>query len=72
MGASIATARASTAPADQVGQAGEDESVTNVQHAGVDEGGIVKVHGNHLVVLAARSSVHHRYRRWSAKTHLCA
>jgi hypothetical protein len=29
----------------------QDESVTNVQHAGVDEGGIVKVHGNHLVVL---------------------
>jgi Beta propeller domain len=29
----------------------KDESVTNVQHAGVDEGGIVKVHGNHLVVL---------------------
>jgi hypothetical protein len=27
------------------------DSVTNVQHAGVDEGGIVKVHGNHLVVL---------------------
>jgi hypothetical protein len=27
------------------------ESVTNTQHAGVDEGGIVKVHGNHLVVL---------------------
>jgi len=27
------------------------ESVTNVQHAGVDEGGIVKVHGNHLVML---------------------
>ncbi|HEU4836927.1 MAG TPA: beta-propeller domain-containing protein [Pyrinomonadaceae bacterium] len=27
------------------------ESVTNVQHVGVDEGGIVKVHGNHLVVL---------------------
>ncbi|MFZ0063786.1 MAG: beta-propeller domain-containing protein [Pyrinomonadaceae bacterium] len=27
------------------------ESVTNVQHAGVDEGGIVKVHGNYLVVL---------------------
>ena len=27
------------------------ESVTNVQHAGVDEGGIVKVHGNHLVIL---------------------
>lgn len=28
-----------------------EESVTNVQHAGVDEGGIVKLHGNHLVVL---------------------
>lgn len=27
------------------------ESVTNVQHAGVDEGGIVKLHGKHLVVL---------------------
>jgi hypothetical protein len=31
--------------------AGNAESVTNVQHAGVDEGGIVKVHGNHLVML---------------------
>lgn len=31
--------------------AAADESVTNVQHAGVDEGGIVKVHGDHLVVL---------------------
>ena len=29
----------------------DGESVTNVQHAGVDEGGIVKVHGDHLVVL---------------------
>jgi len=29
----------------------EAESVTNTQHAGVDEGGIVKVHGNNLVVL---------------------
>lgn len=27
------------------------ENVTNIQHAGVDEGGIVKVHGNHLVIL---------------------
>jgi hypothetical protein len=27
------------------------DSVTNVQHAGVDEGGIVKLHGEHLVVL---------------------
>jgi hypothetical protein len=31
--------------------ADEKESVTNTQHAGVDEGGIVKVHGDHLVVL---------------------
>jgi hypothetical protein len=30
---------------------GKDDSVTNAQHAGVDEGGIVKVHGDHLVVL---------------------
>jgi hypothetical protein len=29
----------------------EVESVTNVQQAGVDEGGIVKLHGDHLVVL---------------------
>jgi Beta propeller domain len=27
------------------------ESLTNVQHAGVDEGGIVKLHNDHLVVL---------------------
>ncbi len=31
--------------------ADKEESITNVQHAGVDEGGIVKVHGNYLVVL---------------------
>jgi hypothetical protein len=30
---------------------GGRESVTHTQHAGVDEGGIVKVHGDHLVVL---------------------
>jgi hypothetical protein len=29
----------------------KEESVTNTQHAGVDEGGIVKVHGEHLVIL---------------------
>jgi len=29
----------------------DKDSVTNVQHAGVDEGGIVKVHGDYLVVL---------------------
>jgi hypothetical protein len=31
--------------------ADKDDSVTNTQHAGVDEGGIVKLHGDHLVVL---------------------
>lgn len=31
--------------------AGEPDSVTNTQHAGVDEGDIVKVHGDHLVIL---------------------
>jgi len=31
--------------------AGDDESITNTQEAGVDEGGIVKTHGQHLVVL---------------------
>ncbi|MGB2751015.1 MAG: beta-propeller domain-containing protein [Pyrinomonadaceae bacterium] len=30
---------------------GKEESITNNQHAGVDEGGIVKVHGDHLVIL---------------------
>lgn len=29
----------------------QEESITNTQHKGVDEGGIVKLHGNHLVVL---------------------
>lgn len=29
----------------------DGEQITNVQHAGVDEGGIVKVHGDHLVIL---------------------
>jgi len=37
------------APASMV--AAEADSVTNVQHAGVDEGGIVKLHGEHLVIL---------------------
>ena len=47
------TANQSPAPASLAAddKAGADESVTNVQHAGVDEGGIVKVHGDHLVVL---------------------
>jgi len=44
----------SSAPAsksDDAKSAKDDESITNVQHAGVDEGGIVKLHGDHLVVL---------------------
>ena len=38
-------------PAAAAAQAKAEESITNVQAAGVDEGGIVKVHGDHLVVL---------------------
>lgn len=38
-------------PAPAPAPAGGGESITNVQHAGVDEGDIVKVHGRHLVVL---------------------
>jgi hypothetical protein len=43
----------STAPAQEskAADSSDGESVTNVQHAGVDEGGIVKVHGEYLVVL---------------------
>src|SRR5262249_9621565 len=29
----------------------KEESITNTQHAGVDEGGIVKLHGDYLVIL---------------------
>jgi hypothetical protein len=47
-----AAAEPEQAPADPASTASaDDESVTNVQHAGVDEGGIVKTHGEHLVVL---------------------
>src|SRR4029434_126862 len=34
-----------------VAKAKAEESITNTQEAGVDEGGIVKLHGDHLVVL---------------------
>src|SRR5207249_3426333 len=48
----LAKQEAASAPtvsvADKVAEA---DSVTNVQHAGVDEGGIVKVHDDFLVVL---------------------
>jgi hypothetical protein len=40
---------AAPAPPTAIPAAGE--SVTNVQHAGVDEGGIVKVYGDYLVIL---------------------
>jgi hypothetical protein len=45
------TASKSAGLTDAMGANADAESVTNVQHAGVDEGGIVKVHGNHLVML---------------------
>jgi hypothetical protein len=32
-------------------EAAQPDAVTNVQHAGVDEGGIVKLHGDYLIVL---------------------
>ena len=43
----------SNSPVAGFAKSGDDkgESVTNTQHAGVDEGGIVKLHGDHLVVL---------------------
>jgi Beta propeller domain len=41
---------AQAAPASDA-MAAKDESITNTQHAGVDEGGIVKLHGDYLVVL---------------------
>ena len=42
-----------TATADVLNSSSAEisSSITNVQHAGVDEGGIVKLHGNYLVVL---------------------
>lgn len=46
MSAPMADAAPSAAP-----EADGAESVTNTQHAGVDEGGIVKVHGDFLVIL---------------------
>jgi len=54
-GAPTKSAPVPAAPAAQADQSAQsetkEESITNVQHAGVDEGSIVKLHGNHLVVL---------------------
>ncbi len=49
MGAMMSAAPAA-APASKMAEAAAD-SITNVQHAGVDEGGIVKRHGDYLVIL---------------------
>lgn len=49
--ASVAANAAAAPQSEADAKSKDDESVTNVQHAGVDEGGIVKLHGNHLVVL---------------------
>src|SRR6186997_2682655 len=46
-----APASAPQAAMAKAAEAASADSVTNVQHAGVDEGGIVKVHGDHLVIL---------------------
>src|SRR5688500_8011773 len=47
----IAMGALQSAPASAPAKEAMADSVTNVQHAGVDEGGIVKLHGEHLVIL---------------------
>ena len=51
--AALAQAAPAAAPAALAKEAAAAtaDSLTNVQHAGVDEGGIVKLHGDHLVIL---------------------
>src|SRR5260370_23005853 len=49
--AGVANQTASPAKAAEGYAAKDEESITNTQHAGVDEGGIAKLHGDHLVVL---------------------
>lgn len=51
LSAAPATKGASTGIATRGDSDEKSESVTNTQHAGVDEGGIVKFHDNHLVIL---------------------
>src|SRR2546425_2740742 len=49
---SVALAAAITVDGAPILERGaSSDQITNVQHAGVDEGGIVKVHGDHLVIL---------------------
>ncbi|MEP6850245.1 MAG: beta-propeller domain-containing protein [Acidobacteriota bacterium] len=48
----VASNTAAASPsAGEDAKSSKDESITNNQHAGVDEGGIVKLHGDHLVIL---------------------
>ena len=51
----LTNSEAPAAPANQAvakeADAKSEDAITNTQHAGVDEGGIVKLHGDHLVVL---------------------
>lgn len=51
MAAQMATAPPAPAPAKEAAGAAAADSITNVQTAGVDEGGIVKRAGDYLVVL---------------------
>src|SRR5262249_21338794 len=46
-----ASPSASGAKTGKEDDAKDAESITNAQHAGVDEGGIVKLHGDHLVIV---------------------
>lgn len=48
--ASMAQSAQPAPPAEAAGP-GEDQSITNTQEVGVDEGGIVKMHGDKLVML---------------------
>jgi hypothetical protein len=47
----LGAAASPSAPASLAKAEVAADSVTNVQHAGVDEGGIVKLHGDYLVIL---------------------
>jgi Beta propeller domain len=51
MGLDQAASTAEAKPASGLAAKSKDDSITNTQHVGVDEGDIVKLHGDHLVVL---------------------
>ncbi len=50
-GQAAPTQSADSAASSESDSEGGGESITNTQEQGVDEGGIIKVHGDHLVVL---------------------